>query len=275
MYAANQSGEIYTLVDINGDGLEDEAKLFCNVTDDSLRSPAGFAFKNDTVYIGCSEEIRIYLDRDKDGRADTSWTFFKDIPVSKHPYEWTSALSFDKQGNLYCVLTTDSWNAGASPDPNGYRGSVLKISADGKTVERMATGVRSVYGSAINDAGDLFFVDNEGGGNPYEELNLLQKGKFYGHNPAKFKDTALITKPVWELKTEVAPGGIEFNSLTNDFGGTAGELFIAFYGPGERWNRGGVGRVRITSTDSGYHFQENPVADIPKLSDLGFGKDGA
>lgn len=277
LYAANQSGEVYTLRDSDGDGLEDEAVLYCNVRDAGLKSPGGFTFRGDTVFIGTSQEIRAYVDLNKDGRADSSWTFFNDIPHSEHPYEWTSGMNFGSDGSLYCAITTDSWNVGASADPKGYRGAILRISPDGKTSARMATGIRSVYGMAFNPEGDLFFADNAGGGNPNEELNLMVPGKFYGHNPKKHAigDTTL-TGPAFLLKNEVAPSGIVFNASNNDFGGTAGDLFVAYYGPGERWKRGAVSHVRIIrKTDGSYSYEEFPVADIPKLSDLAFGKDGS
>lgn len=276
IFAANQSGEVYTLDDSNGDGLEDKATLYCNVKEFDLRSPAGFAHKGDTVFIGTSQEIRIFLDRDKDGKADTSWTFFNDIPHSEHPYEWTCGLSFGPDGWLYFALSTDSWNAGPSPDPKLYRGSILRISPDGKQVETMATGIRSVYGMGFNQYGDLFFTDNEGGGNLKEELNLVRKGGFYGHNPNKYPGHDSAIAPVHALQTELAPSKIEFNSTGNDFGDAAGDLFIAFYGPGERWTRGGLGRIRMEHRQDGsYLYKEIAIADIPKLSGLAFAKDGA
>lgn len=275
MYAANQTGEVYTLIDSDNDGLEDEAVLFCNIADYNLRSPGGFTHKGDTVYIGTAQEIRVFLDKDKDGVADTSWTFFDDIPHSEHPYEWTTGFNFGPDGWLYCVLSTDSWNAGASPDPKGYRGAILRISPDGKNAERIATGIRSVYGMAFNQHGDLFFTDNEGGGNANEELNLFTKNGFYGHNKAKYQHVDSAIAPVHALQTEMAPAKIEFNKTNNSFGGTAGNLFIAFYGPGERWNRGAVGRIEINKgTDGHYQYREYAVADIPKLSGLAFGPDG-
>src|SRR5690606_23632252 len=70
------------------------------------------------------------------------------------------------------------------------------------------------------------------------------------------------------------PSAIVFNTSDN-FGPTNGNLFIVFYGPGERWTRGGIGRVSIKkSTEGDYDYQEFPVADLPKLSALAFGKDG-
>lgn len=276
IFAANQSGEIYTLKDSDGDGVEDEALLYYDLNVLGLRSPSGFAHRGDTVYIGTSSEIRGFLDTNQDHKADTSWTFFDKIPTSQHPYEWTSGLNFGPDGWLYFVLTTDSWNPGASPDSLGMRGSIMRISPNGSEFEIVATGIRSIHGMNFNPEGDLFFADNKGGGNPTEEINLLQKGNFYGHNLKKYEgkyDT--ITPPLFSLENEIAPGGIEFNSPDNNFGGTQGNLFVAFYGPGERWNRGGVGRLTVSKTESGYQFEEFPVADIPKLSDLAFAKDGS
>lgn len=275
IYASNQTGEIYSLIDSNGDGLEDEAFLFFDVSDLGLRSPTSFIFKGDTAFVGTSQLIIGLLDKNHDGRADSSWVVFDQIPFSHHPYEWTTGLCFGLDGKLYFNLTTDSWNDGASPDPKGMRGSILKISTDGKGLEQLATGIRSVPSMAFHSSGSLFFVDNEGGGNPNEELNMLKVGAFYGHNTRKYKDAGEIAGPAFVLRTEVAPGGMVFNSSSNDFGSTPGDLFIAFYGPGERWNRGGVGRVRITPKEDGeFQFEEFPVVDIPKLSSLAFSEKG-
>jgi putative heme-binding domain-containing protein len=275
MYAANATGEVYSLRDSDGDGIEDTNLLFCDVKEAGLRSPGGFAFRGDTIYIGTAQQIRAYIDTDKDGTADSSWVFFDDIPTSEHPYEWTSGLVFGTDGSLYCALTTDSWNAGASPDPKGYRGAILKIAPDGKSAQVVATGIRSVYGMTFSPDQKLYFVDNEGGGNANEELNVLVENAFYGHNPKKYSFDSIMG-PVLKLQTELAPSELEFNRSDNDFGGTAGNLFISYYGPGERWTRGGIGRVEIQrNADGTVVYKEHAVADIPKLSNLAFGKDGA
>jgi putative heme-binding domain-containing protein len=277
MYAMNQTGEVYTLHDSNGDGLEDSTALYCNVTEFGLRSPAGFAHRGDTIYIGTAQQIRAFLDLNSDGTSDTSWMFFDKIPNSEHPYEWASGLQFGPDGWLYAAITTDSWNAGAAPDSEGIRGSIIRISPNGKRSEIVARGIRSVPGMDFHTTGDLFFVDNEGGGNPTEELNRLERYAFYGHNKKKYpSDSARVKKPDFSLLSEVAPSSMEFNKVSNSYGGTGGDLFVSYYGPGERWNRGAVGRVVVTRLpDSTYQFEEYTIADIPKISDLAFGKDGS
>lgn len=276
LFASNQTGEVYTLQDSDGDALEDEALLYCNVGDQGLRSPVGISFRGDTVFIGTAQQIRCYIDLDGDHKADSSWTFFDQIPTSEHPYEWTSGMQFGPDGWLYVAITTDSWNAGAASDPSGLRGSIIRVSPNGKNHEVVARGIRSVPGMAFDPNGDLFFADNEGGGNPTEELNRLAIGSFYGHNKKKYPaDSSRVKSPDFNFISEVAPSSIEFNQVENSFGGTGGDLFVSYYGPGERWSRGAIGRVVLRKQpDNRYTFEEYTIADIPKLSDLAFGKDG-
>lgn len=275
MYVANHTGEIYSLDDSDGDGLEDTAVLFADVREDGLRSPAGLVFRDRDLFVGTAQQIRVYTDHDGDRRADTSYAVLENVPHSEHPYEWTSALTFGSDGFLYAALSTDSWNAGAAADPEGWRGALLRISRDGTQVERYATGLRSVPGMVVDARGDLLFVDNQGGGNTTEELNLVRKDAFYGHNPEKYGNPP-VAAPVLDLLTDVAPSGIVLNPPSNDFDGTGGDLFVSYYGPGERWNRGSVARIRYAEAEDGALAPvEFPlIADLPKLSDLEFGPSG-
>ncbi|WP_289062139.1 c-type cytochrome [uncultured Zobellia sp.] len=276
MYAANYTGEIYSLQDTDGDGLEDEAKLFCDVKDDGLRYPTSMIFKENKLYVGTTQEIRVYEDTDGDGEANTSNTFFSDFPYTLHPFDWTFGLEVGPEGYIYAILCTDSWNSKPAKDPEGLRGSILKIAPDGKSYERFASGLRFAYGMEFNTNGHLFFSDNRGNENKYEELNWAKKDSFYGNNLPKFPNHPPITEPILKIKTGFAPTGITFNKEDNDFGGTAGDLFIALYGPDGQWEEGGVSRVRLTLNNSGgYDVQEFSVINkMPKVSDVEFGKDG-
>ncbi len=268
MFVANMTGEIYSLLDTDGDGIEDTAKEFCDVKKDGFRTPSGMVFKGWDLYVGLPQQIRVYRDLDRDFVADTSFVYFDQIPFSDHPYEYTSGLRFDSEGWMHIALTTDSWNAGASPDPNKYRGAILKISPDGKKASTLATGIRSVHGMSFNSHGQLFFADNQGGQNPVEELHLLREGRFYGHNTNKYGDSE-ATPAIGIFRSEIAPAEMEFQSVDGqEF------LYASLYGPGEYWERGAVARIQITAEKDSLYVEEELLADLPKATGLAFADNG-
>lgn len=276
VFVANYTGEVLTLVDTDGDGLEDTARLFADVRRDGQRYATSLALRGKEVFVATAHEIRVYTDTDGDGVADQGRTFFKDFPWSQDPAEWVFALAFDREGWLNFTLSTDSYNATPAPDPKGLRGSLLRVSPDGRQVERVATGLRNAYGMALHPGGDLFFSDNQGGGNPTEEINLVRRGAFYGHHPEKFPGHPPATPPLVSVHFGYGLVGIAFNPLTNDFGGTAGDLFVGSWGPDFLWDRGSVSRVRLhRDPDGGYRAEEFPFAhEVPKVGDLAFGPKG-
>ncbi|GAB1855382.1 hypothetical protein MHTCC0001_02160 [Flavobacteriaceae bacterium MHTCC 0001] len=276
IYVANYTGEIYSLHDTDGNGLEDHAKLFCNVKNDGLRYPTSIAFKDNKMYVATTQEIRIYEDTDEDQVADKSYTFFNDFPWTLHYWDWTFGLEFDSKGHLFAILCTDQLNNNAAPDPNKLRGSILRIAPDGTSYERYATGLRFAYGLTLNGDDEVFFSDNRGNQNKYEELNHAIKGNFYGNNPNKYPNQPKATDPLVKLKYGFSPVGIVFNSKDNDFDGTAGDLFISYWGPDGQWKEGSISRVRMTKKENGtYEAKEFPIADnIEKLSDLDFDANG-
>lgn len=276
VFVANYTGEILRLADTDGDGLEDTALLFADVRKDGLRYPASLALRGKEVFVGTSSEIRVYTDTNGDGLADQSRTFFKGFPSGTHWSDWSFGLTFDREGWLNFSVPTDSYNPAPTPDPDRLRGTLLRVSPDGKTMERVATGLRFPYGMAMNSSGDLFFSDNSGGGNPNEEINWVRKGAFYGHNPEKFPGHPPETPPLVKVHYGHGMVGIAFNPTTNDFGGTAGDLFAASWGPDFLWDRGAICRVRFrTNPDGSYRAEEFPFAhEVPKLSDVAFGQQG-
>lgn len=276
MYAANYTGEIFSLHDTDGDGLEDYAKLYCNVTNDGLRYPTSIIFRGNELFVATTQEIRVYEDVDSDQLADKSYTFFNDFPFTMHYFDWTFGLEFGPDGDLFAILCTDALNDNPAPDPNRLRGSILKIASNGKSYKRYATGLRYAYDLAFNKEGDLFFDDNRGNENKYEELNYVVKDGFYGNNPNKYNDQGEAIEPFLKLQYGFAPVGLAFNEKSNDFDGTSGDLFIAFYGPDGQWEDGSISRVHLVKKEDGtYEGKEFPIADkIAKLSDLEFGKTG-
>ena len=296
IYAANYTGQIYRLEDSDGDGLEETATLFADVSVDGkehpaddaalypgtpqhggLRYPTGMVFQGNDLYVATTQEIRLCRDTTGDGRADHSETFAAGWPFTMHFFDWTFAPRFGPDGHLYAILCTDYLNNARKPDPRGLRGSILRISPDGKQIERFANGLRYAYGLAFNPEGDLFFSDNKGGGNPTEELNHAVAGANYGHNPHTDRPPSVEPrKPISELKYGAGSGGIAFNAPNNDFGGTAGELFVSMWGPDGQWKMGSIIRVELTKRDDGtYDATEHRFSTGPsKVIDLCFSTEG-
>ncbi len=276
VFVANFTGEIYTLHDSDGDGLEDTATLYADVRKDGLRYPTSLAFRGRELFVATTQEIRVYTDTDGDGVADQSRAFFRDFPFTLHRFDWTFGLCFDRDGWLFLNLSTDSYNPTPAADPKGWRGSILRISPDGQKVERFATGLRFSYGMACNPEGDLFFTDNHGGDNPTEELNLAVRDRFYGQNPSKFPDHPPAQPPLMSVQYGVAPAGLAFNAPANEFGATGGDLFMACWGPDWLFNRGSIVRVRLfRQPDGKYRAQEFPFAhEVPKVTALAFAANG-
>jgi putative heme-binding domain-containing protein len=276
VFVANFTGEICTLHDSDGDGLEDTATLYADVRKDGLRYPTSLAFRGRELFVATTQEIRVYTDTDGDGVADQSRAFFRDFPFTLHRFDWTFGLCFDREGSLFFNLSTDAYSPTPAADPKGWRGSILRLSPDGQQVERFATGLRFSYGMAFNPEGDLFFTDNRGGENPVEELNVAVRGGFFGQNPSKFPGHPRARTALLSVRYGVAPTALAFNAPGNEFGATGGDLFMACWGPDWHFNRGSIVRVRLLRQPGGeYRAQEFLFAhEVPKVTALAFGANG-
>ena len=293
VFVANYTGEILTLHDTDGDGLEDTTRLFVDTalidkpadaprqapgvvpTGSALRYPTGMTYKDGWLYVATTQAIHRFR-VDRDGNCAATELFATGWPYTMHFFDWTFGMRFGKDGWLYAILCTDYLNPAAAPDPLGLRGSMIRISPDGKKIERFACGLRYAYGLAINDAGDVFFTDNHGGyQNVTEELNHAVAGGNYGHEPKN--PTSPASKPILDIQSDASPDGCAFNPLSNkNFGDTAGDLFIACWGNDGCWGKGGIARARLNKRqDGGYDAVEEVFSKgPPKVVDLDFAPSG-
>jgi len=297
IYGANYTGKIYRLLDTDGDGLEDRAELFVDIRKHGhekypndtasqyrntpqgpgLRYPTGMTFHDGWLYVATTQEIARFRDEDGDGRADTYETFAAGWPYTLHYFDWTMGLRVGPDGWFYTNLSTDYLNPDRRNDPRGLRGAMVRISSDGETLQRFATGLRWAYDLDFNERGALFFSDNQGGGNPTEEINHAVKEENYGHNPHGKPEGVRPRKPVERIDFGAGSAGVEFNPADNDrFGPAAGDLFVSMWGNDGQWDHGTIVRVNLFKQDGAYHAVEHPFADGPaKISDLCFGSDGS
>lgn len=145
-----------------------------------LFQPLGLKIVHSKVYVLCRDEIVRLDDFNGDGEPDEMACFNNDVSVTPNFHEFALDLQADSNGNFYFtkggpLLGTDYW------DPIGaHNGCVVKVSADGMTLERYATGLRAPNGSGMGPHDELTCSDNEGIWTPVCRLNWVRPGGFYG-----------------------------------------------------------------------------------------------
>ncbi|WP_186776352.1 DUF7133 domain-containing protein [Rubripirellula reticaptiva] len=195
LYAAGYNGRVHVLTDTDGDGLEDTAELFWAKPGDLL-TPVGILAAKEGLYVAARGKIALLKDTNGDGLADTSEAVVSGWASETHNSDTrndAAGVAIDGDGNLYFSLGCMSYNKAWLLDSKGQskyditseRGTILKVSADRKQREIVATGLRFVIGLDFNKHGDLFATDQEGdtwfpGGNPRDELLQIIRGRHYG-----------------------------------------------------------------------------------------------
>lgn len=162
-------------------GIDDSlAKLEWRRVASGLFQPLGLKIVKDQIHVLGRDQITRLHDRDGDGAADFYESFNNDVSVTPNFHEFALDLQADAAGDFYFtkggpLLGTEYW------DPIGaHNGSMLKVSADGRTLERLATGLRAPNGSGLGPHGELTCGDNEGIWTPVCRLNWVKPGGFYG-----------------------------------------------------------------------------------------------
>ena len=127
-------------------------------------------------------------DIEPDGSLTGERVIVDDLPVANTEHGVNDVV-VGPDGSLYVSIgNLDHLPARIAVDvdqPNlRLLGTVLRVSADGQTVEVFARGLRNVYGLAFDDDGGLWGVDNDGetpNGWRAEEVLHIRPGRHYGY----------------------------------------------------------------------------------------------
>lgn len=172
------SGKIVLLSrDNNHDGSPDGRKNLLT----GLNKPHGMDFYNDWLYIAETDAIgRIRFNASS---GETNGEFQRvviDLPGGGD--HWAKSVRFGPDGLMY-VAVGSSCNVCIEEDPR--RAAILRFRPDGSNGEIYATGLRNTEGFDWRpDTNEMYGVDNGrdflGDHFPPCELNLIERGKFYG-----------------------------------------------------------------------------------------------
>ncbi|QEH38443.1 hypothetical protein OJF2_70440 [Aquisphaera giovannonii] len=142
-----------------------------------LFQPLGLKVRDGAIYVCCRDEIVRLRDLDGDGEADFYENFNNDHQVTTHFHEFAMDLQADDAGNFYYAKAACHGLPATVPQ----HGTILKVSADGRTTEILATGFRAPNGVCLNPDGTFWLSDQEGFWTPKNRINLVKKGGFYGN----------------------------------------------------------------------------------------------
>jgi glucose/arabinose dehydrogenase len=169
---STRRGDIYTVANAFGDPKKATFDRWAT----GLHEVLGLAWRDGWLYAVQRGEVSRLKDTDNDGRADVFETFCDDWGISGDYHEYAMGSKFDKEGNLYVVLTLTGSFTSEAP----FRGWCMKITPEGKAVP-FASGIRSPGGIGFNHLGELFYTDNQGPWNGTSSLKQLLPGAFEGH----------------------------------------------------------------------------------------------
>ncbi|APZ95361.1 DUF7133 domain-containing protein [Fuerstiella marisgermanici] len=282
LYAAGYDGTVHVLTDTDGDGLEDEARVFWSKPGDLL-TPVGMLANDDGVYVAARGKIALVKDTDGDGVADESETVASGWIKEKYNGDTrndAAGVAIDADGNLYFSLGCMSYNKAwlldddgkSQYDPGSERGTILKVSPDRKKREIVATGLRFVIGLDFNRHGDLFATDQEGdtwfpGGNPRDELLHIIPGRHYGfpfRHPQYLPDSVDEPEVVGFSPQHQSTCGFRFNEQRTHrkpFGPDHWDANAIVTG----FSRGKLWRVPLAKTRAGYVGRQVQFAAFESL----------
>jgi glucose/arabinose dehydrogenase len=204
---------------------------------EGLHEPLGLVAESPSSFMVMQRaELTRLKDTDGDGRADDYETVFDDFGMTGNYHEFAFGPAKGPDGSLYIGLNVASNGAGIRAEIRGkwsdigdlnfeemihgdgwgkragkagrmyarvpWRGWVLRISPDGKSMEPYASGFRSPDGIGVDQDGNVLVTDNQGDWRGTSPLHVVQKGGFHGH-PA-----SLVWQDGWDkgdpLKLPVA-----------------------------------------------------------------------
>lgn len=142
-----------------------------------LFQPLGVKFRDGELFVLCRDQLARLVDLNGDGETDFIDSFNHDHQVTEHFHEFAMGLQTDAAGNFYYAKSGRHALDSVVPQ----HGTLLKVSADGKKTEILATGFRAANGVCLNDDGSFFVTDQEGFWTPKNRINRVKPGGFYGN----------------------------------------------------------------------------------------------
>lgn len=185
------NGDVWIASGLKGDLEEITWRRYAS----GLYQTLGLKIIDGVVYTQGRDQITRLHDLNDDGEADFYESFNNDVKITDGFHEFSFDLLTDKAGNLWFSKGMPVLGGGRGFAPwTEHNGSVLKISANGDTLERYAWGLRAPGGLGLGPNGEVTTGENEGSWVPRCKITWSEPGSFHGVVPS-----------LWDGKKYVEP----------------------------------------------------------------------
>ncbi|MCB1065265.1 MAG: c-type cytochrome [Verrucomicrobiae bacterium] len=162
-----------------------------------LNEPMGLEIVDDEIYVFSRDGVVRLHDENADGEVDFYENFCNLVPQTAETREFAMDIYAKPGGGFYLA------KGGQIGTTRGKaNGTIVEISADGRSWGILATGMRQPYAGVDYETGLLTSSDQQGNWKPATPIYVIEKGKHYGFLAEILKDQtqdpASITDPaVW------------------------------------------------------------------------------
>ncbi|MDP3073975.1 MAG: c-type cytochrome [Opitutaceae bacterium] len=172
--ASTWNGDVWIAEGIDGDLAKVTWRRFAS----GLFQTLGLKIVDGIIYTQGRDQITRLRDLDGDGEADHYECFNNDVQITPGFHEFSFDLETDREGNFYFskAMPVNQGGRGFAPW-TPHNGAVLKVSADGSKLERVAWGLRAPGGLGVSPDGVITTGENEGSWVPACKITWTPPGK--------------------------------------------------------------------------------------------------
>jgi cytochrome c2 len=239
-------GDVWLISGLKGDLEKVTWKRFAS----GLHEPMSLVVRNGEILVFDRNGIWKLVDTNGDKECDRYEMFCNLFAQTAETREFPNSMKLGPKGELYIS------KGGQEGTTYGkHNGTVIKIAADGKSMEVIGYGLRQPFIGVNPKTGLVTASDQQGNYVPSTPLHIISDHHFYGHLPTiapKEKYPETITEPLTWLPHPVNPSGVTQTWLIDaKMGPVNGELIHIGY------NRPELFRVLMNS-----HFEKPQAAVV-------------
>ena len=187
------NGDVWIAEGIDGDLSQITWSRFAS----GLFQILGLKIVDGTIYTHGRDQITRLHDLNEDGEADFYECFNNDVNITEGFHEFAFDLQTDAEGNFYFSKGQPVLGGGRGFAPwTEHNGTIMKVSADGEKLERLAWGLRAPGGVGLGPNGELTTGENEGSYVPRCKITWSKRDadeiSFHGVVPSEWDEKVFV-----------------------------------------------------------------------------------